>query len=322
MIDLTKAETEFVVRLVEQSARLAKKVQQEMVAPALSKEDRSPVTVADFAVQALIGNALAEAFPQDCLVAEEDSDPLRTAEGSSTLERVTQFLSQVLPGAHPEKVYRWIDRGRGQCETRFWTLDPIDGTKGFLRGDQYAVALALIMEGQVQIGALGCPNLDGGWLVVAARGEGSWRRSLDDNSGFERLHVSRCSDPSRTRVLRSFESAHTNEGQSADLLAALGVQAEPILMDSQAKYALLAAGEGDLLFRLLSPHQPDYRERIWDQAAGSLIVEEAGGQITDLLGKSLDFSQGRLLVNNRGVLASNGHLHQTALKVLADESHK
>ncbi|MCJ7537365.1 MAG: hypothetical protein MUO57_17705, partial [Anaerolineales bacterium] len=90
----------------------------------------------------------------------------------------------------------------------------------------------------------------------------------------------------------------------------------PVRMDSQAKYMLLAAGEGELYLRFLSSRQPDYREKIWDQAAGSLIVEEAGGQVSDLHGRPLDFSAGRTLLHNRGVLASNGYLHQQALQAL------
>jgi 3'(2'), 5'-bisphosphate nucleotidase len=87
-------------------------------------------------------------------------------------------------------------------------------------------------------------------------------------------------------------------------------------MDSQAKYAVLAAGGAEILLRLLSERQPSYREKIWDQAAGSIILEEAGGQISDLDGKPLDFTTGRALNNNRGILASNGRLHDAALEAL------
>ncbi len=73
---------------------------------------------------------------------------------------------------------------------------------------------------------------------------------------------------------------------------------------------------GSLYLRLLSPQKPDYREKIWDQAAGSLIIEEAGGWVTDLHGKPLDFTAGRTLALNRGVLASNGHLHPAAIGAL------
>ena len=66
----------------------------------------------------------------------------------------------------------------------------------------------------------------------------------------------------------------------------------------------------------MSPSRPDYRERIWDQAAGSIVIEEAGGRITDLDGKPLDFSHGRTLAKNRGIVATNGHLHDAVLSGL------
>jgi len=66
----------------------------------------------------------------------------------------------------------------------------------------------------------------------------------------------------------------------------------------------------------LSPNQPNYREKIWDQAAGSIVLVEAGGQISDLDGKPLDFTSGRSLHNNRGILATNSQLHPAALAAL------
>jgi 3'(2'), 5'-bisphosphate nucleotidase len=70
---------------------------------------------------------------------------------------------------------------------------------------------------------------------------------------------------------------------------------------------------GDVNLRLLSPARLDYREKVWDQAAGSIVVEEAGGRVSDLDGKPLDFSQGRTLAANRGVLATNELLHEAIL---------
>ena len=326
MYSLLNDETQFALHAVRQACQLVKQVQAEMVSPALLKEDRSPVTVADFASQAVVGHLLASAFPDDPLVAEEDSLALRQSGERHTLDQVVHFVSYAQPQATPERVCAWIDRGAGEPAHRFWTLDPIDGTKGFLRGDQYAVALALVMEGQVQIGVVGCPNLVDGYrpelggpgsLAVAVRGEGAWVSSLDEK--VEQLHAlraSRNSAPAQARLLRFFESGHTNVSQVDQLADSLGVEAEPVRMDSQAKYLLLAAGAGELYLRLLSPKQPDYREKIWDQAAGSLLVEEAGGQVTDLDGNPLDFSAGRVLSHNRGILASNRLLHVAALQTL------
>ena len=219
-----------------------------------------------------------------------------------------------------------IDRGVDAPGERYWTLDPIDGTKGFLRGAQYATALAYVENGVVQLGVLGCPNIRPdlgediggvGSLLVASRGGGSWIAPLrGDLSSFRPLSVSDQSDTGQARLMRSFESGHTNTSQIDAFQQELGGEAEPVRMDSQVKYALLASGKGEIYLRLLSADRPDYREKIWDQAAGSIIVEEAGGMVTDLNGKDLDFSQGRTLKENRGICASNGQLHADALAAL------
>lgn len=317
MIDLDHPEIGFAVSALKEAAQLAQKIQRDRAPAPLAKEDKSPVTVADFALQAVLGRSLEMAFPEDTLVAEEDSVTLRSTQQQQSLQdQVVESVAQGVPEATLEKVYQWIDRGGKESAHRFWALDPIDGTKGFLRGDQYAVALALVVKDKVQIGALACPNLEGGSLIIAAREQGCWKTHLTGPEGFEKLEVSEREDPAQARVLRSFEAGHTNVGQMDELMRSIGVRAKPVLMDSQAKYAVLAAGTGDLLFRLLSPAYPDYREKIWDQAAGSLVIEEAGGRITDLDGKRLDFSVGPILTQNRGVVASNGHLHDAALEAL------
>lgn len=326
MINLNSPEIKFALHAVQQATRLVSQIQAEMVSAALTKVDRSPVTVADFASQALVAYLLNGAFPGDPLVAEEDATALRAPEERATLERVAHFTSRFMADSSPDAICAWIDRGGSQPARRFWTLDPIDGTKGFLRGDQYAVALALIEAGQVQVGVLGCPNLTGayqaapgggGSLVVAERMRGAWVRSLNgQQEAFEQLQVSDLKEPAQARLLRSFEPAHTNVDQIDLVAQALNTVADPVRMDSQAKYAVLAAGRGELYLRLLSPQKPQYREKIWDHAAGSLIVEEAGGWVTDLDGKPLDFTVGRMLAENRGILASNGHLHPAALEAL------
>lgn len=329
MIDLNFPEIRFALDVVRQAALLVRQVQTEMVSPALTKNDRSPVTIADYAAQAFVASRLAQVFPEDALVGEEDASALRAPEGQPTLAMVSKFVGGLTAGAAPEQVCAWIDRGAtnplDRELSRYWTLDPIDGTKGFLRGDQYAVALALVEKGRVQIGMLGCPNLDpdgapnfqgSGSLAVAVRGQGAWACELLQQGEFLHLQVSGQSDPAQARLLRSFESGHTNVGKIDDFIQALGVQAEAVRMDSQAKYAVMAAGRGELLLRLLSADKLDYKEKIWDQAAGSLIVEEAGGRISDLHGRALDFTAGRTLARNRGILASNGVLHSPALRAL------
>ena len=325
-LDLNRLEIAFALDAVRQASVVVQEVQRELVDHTLEKKDRSPVTVADFASQAVVGKLIATAFPNDPLVGEEDSAQLRADDAADKRAQVAAFVGRHHEGADEDTVCAWIDRGAGESADRFWTLDPIDGTKGFLRGEQYAVALALIVGGEVKLGVLGCPNLanaaeidlDGpGSLVVAARGEGCWTCPLDgDAADLKQLHVSKQDDPKLARLMRSVESGHTNVGRIDHIVDFMGIEAPPVKMDSQAKYAILASGGGEILFRLLSKSRLDYKERIWDQAAGSIVCEEAGGKITDLEGKPLDFTQGRMLLNNTGVCASNGLQHEAALAAL------
>jgi 3'(2'), 5'-bisphosphate nucleotidase len=326
MIDTNNPEIKFALDAVRSASYLVKTVQAEMVSPALTKDDRSPVTVADYAAQALVGYFLAESYPEDAMIGEEDSSSLQTPDQRGVLERITSFVSRIAPHANPGLICEWIDRGSTESADRYWTLDPIDGTKGFLRGGQYAVALAQVYDGVVQIGVLGCPKLSicgyEGVLLVAARGQGTWLTPLDSTRSskepnYKQATVSQTIEPSQVRLLRSFESGHTNVSQIDTFASELGAKAEPVRMDSQVKYAVLASGGGEIYLRLLSSTQPGYREKVWDQAAGSIVIEEAGGQVTDLDGKPLDFTRGRTLASNRGICATNGCLHQLALEVLA-----
>lgn len=324
---LDHPELRFAVEVVRQASLLVRTIQREMVSPALAKQDRSPVTVADFAAQALVACRLGEAFPNALLVGEENSASLKTS--PETLAQVTHFVSRLVPHATPESICTWIDRGDQDPASRFWVLDPVDGTKGFLRGGQYAVALAWVVNGQPEIGVLGCPNLapDGsgemggpGAIFLARRNEGSWALSMSveqpSPADLHPLHVTAESNPRQARLLRSFEAAHTNVALLDRLVERLDVQAESVRMDSQAKYAVLAAGKGEAIVRLLAPDKQDYKEKIWDHAAGSLVCEEAGGLLTDLDGRPLDFTRGRSLEHNRGLLATNRALHPIFLETL------
>lgn len=175
-------------------------------------------SVGDFSAQAVVNTILGRAFPGDEIVGEEDAADLRVESGAELRRRVVELANTTLradltqgdneqwglgPGKEwsTEELLDAVDRGTSQggrskraslsslcCAAQtdidlgFWCLDPIDGTKGFLRGEQYAVCLALVVDAQVQLGIMGCPNLpqdlskpDGpkGCLFVAVRGQGA-----------------------------------------------------------------------------------------------------------------------------------------------------
>jgi len=80
---------------------------------------------------------------------------------------------------------------------------------------------------------------------------------------------------------------------------------------------MVANGDACLYLRLPNPHTKNYKECIWDHAAGSIIVEEAGGKVTDMDGKQLNFRDNKKMIENRGIIvSSNETVHEQVLKVL------
>ncbi|HEY9907546.1 MAG TPA: 3'(2'),5'-bisphosphate nucleotidase [Thermosynechococcaceae cyanobacterium] len=301
------------------AAKLCEAVRHHRTPEAIAKPDHSPVTIADFGAQAIICRAITDAFPNDPIVAEEDAALLRQPQLAEQLEAVTAQVRSHIPTATVGLVADWIDRGNGKVGSRYWTLDPIDGTKGFLRGDQYAIALALIEDGDIKVGVLGCPALpvgeETGALFVAVRGQGTVLISLQSGS-FQQVSVVASGE---MRLTESIEAGHGNLSRQRQVAAAIGLTATPVAMDSQAKYGVVARGEAALYLRLPRSQTPDYRENIWDHAAGAIVVEEAGGKVTDIYGKALDFTAGAKLIHNRGIVASNGDLHDAVLAILSSE---
>jgi 3'(2'), 5'-bisphosphate nucleotidase len=318
-------ELEVAIAAVTTACRLCEAVRAEIdPTGVVTKGDRSPVTVADFGAQAVVSRELRAAFPHVPLVAEEDTGDLLAPERAELRARITGYVGRVLPGQTDAETLAAIAAGgyAGGATGRFWTLDPIDGTKGFLRGGQYAVALALIEAGQVILGVLGCPNLPRsaapdmgrGCLFTAVRGEGARQRELA-GAAETLIRVDTIDDPTQAAFCESVEASHSSHGEAAQIAARLGVSAPPVRMDSQCKYGVVARGDASIYLRL--PTRADYEEKIWDHAAGMLVIEEAGGRVTDARGQSLDFSRGRTLAVNSGIVATNGRLHDRVLAAVS-----
>ena len=342
------AERDVALRAVQRAALLTQAVFHRKAKGTLSKSDTTPVTLGDFGAQALINDALHRFFPQDAIVGEEDAYALRedpalckqvwelVQDASSRKLSVAPDGPDLGPGpADEDAMLTALDRGKGKggAKCRFWTVDPIDGTKGFVRGGQYAVCLALIEDGVVQLGVLGCPNLpvddgapvsadvgttDGdalfhpgrGVLFAAVRGQGATSRPLDPAARLapaQTILMREVRSAGEMVLCESVEAAHTNHGEAAEIRKLLGIGRDSVRMDSQAKYGSVARGAGDLVLRLLA--QKGYRECIWDVAAAEVIVHEAGGTMTDAEGKPQDFSRGRRLFGNTGVVTAPKGVH-------------
>ena len=354
---------------------------------ALKKKDSSPVTVGDFGSQAVALCALHSRFPDDMFISEESSDALIRDE--ELCGRVVEAVNRPRGGSSEmsdrDDIIRSIDYGQGlNCSeasaesNRVWALDPIDGTKGFLRGrrrgGQYCVALALLEDGEPVVAVLGCPNLpttnstampNGHWLdeeidgadeglfsslrgtlFVAAKGSGCYEIPLCEiedwlggrvsvgQSSWSRLEVTNSdgsiaaeqgrfclgvergfSDPTGTVVeiasrICGPKGIFTDEDGLRDIKNSLRI-------DGQAKYGLLARGQGEYFLRL---PKKGYNDWIWDVAGGYLVLKEAGGTLTDVKGREIDFSQiggatrhAKLPESVRGIFGTAGGVFHEAL---------
>ncbi|KAF2196912.1 3(2),5-bisphosphate nucleotidase HAL2 [Delitschia confertaspora ATCC 74209] len=343
-------ELETALLAVQRATLLTKSVYHSHAKGTLSKSDSSPVTIGDFGAQALIISSIKHIFPEDEIVGEEDADDLRKDE--KLREQVWELVQAAKledqdveakiggPVKSVEDMLSAIDGGRsaGGRKGRVWALDPIDGTKGFLRGGQYAVCLGLLVDGEPTVGVIGCPNLpvddkepltttsgtnaddsEGkGVLFGAVKGRGATSRPLT-KSGLapeQKISMKPIHDITQATFCESVEAGHSSHSEAAAIAQKLGITKESVRMDSQAKYGSIARGAGDLYLRL--PVSQTYEEKIWDHAAGVVIVQEAGGVVTDAAGKKLDFGIGRTLKENKGVIAAPAAVHGRVIEVVKE----
>jgi len=318
---------ESAIAAVAGACRVTRAVQSNMQAVArIVKDDKSPVTVADYASQAVVARGLRERLDGDLvLVGEETSAFLRNPENEAHLEATVEAAREAWPDVSDRELLGAIDAGAGDPHhAAFWTLDPIDGTKGFLRGGQYAVSLAYIERGVPVLGVLGCPNLPRdfsipldrpdrhGTMYFCIKGEGLYELPAD-KPGERPVRISRLEhregDP--ITLCTSVEESHSNFDTTRRVMEDLAsrgiVQRQSVRIDSQAKYAIVARGQADIYLRM--PTRRAYNELIWDHAAGALIAAESGVAVTDIEGRDLDFAQGQHLSKNRGIAAAPARVH-------------
>ncbi len=213
------------------------------------KEDRSPVTEADHAADGIIGSGLAGLHPALPVLSEESSLP------------------------------RWERR---RDWDRYWLVDPLDGTREFVRrNDEFTVNIALVENHRAVLGVVFAPALN--LEFSGALGQGAWRR---DNDG---PLVPACVTSTPRKPLRVMGSrSHPGPGLS-DFMERLGPY-ELFPMGSSLKACMVADGQADIYPRLGPTSE-------WDTAAAQAILESAGGGIIDLAGQPLRYNTRDLLTN-------------------------
>ncbi len=187
------------------------------------------------------------------------------------------------------------EAGRGSVT---WYIDPIDGTHNFMRGvSLFGTLLAVEVDGELQLGVMSAPALGGRWF--ARRGGGAWAVSaIGADAGVPRpIHVSR---------VASLADAHLLYGSAQEIADSAEAPGFPALVAGVWRdrgfgdfwgYALVAEGAAEAMVEV--------GPKSWDLAAPLVIIEEAGGRLTDL--------DGRRTIHSGTVLATNGLLHDEIL---------
>jgi 3'(2'), 5'-bisphosphate nucleotidase len=233
------------------------------------KHEGEPVTEADIAASALIVNRLRAAFPDDAILSEE------------------------LP-----------DDGSRLRASRVWMVDPIDGTRDFIRGENgYAVMIGLCIDGRPQVGVVSQPATGITW--AGAVGETAWRE--EPGGARTPLHPSDRKEGPGIRLVAS-KSHRTHD---IDLFRkALGIGDEINVGGVGLKVAMVADGDRDLYV------YPGSRTKVWDSCAPEAIITAAGGKLTDTYGAPLTYTDPDLH-NRKGLIASNGRLHDLVVNTIA-----
>lgn len=316
----------------------------------ISKDDDSPVTIADFAAQAIIIGTLHHAFPNDCFLGEESSKALRADE--QLCSKVYNLVRETAMSTPPDpevikipcpdttgEMLAWIDlggSGQGGGEGRFWVMDPVDGTAAFLRGQQYAVSLALIENGREVVGVLGCPNISPdmtrvteddvdtvgfGIMLTAVRGQGATWGTMTPQGLHELKALPLQSPeprlPSKLHIVGCTACNVTRHDQIAQLAAKFQVKfPDTQIWSSHIRYAALIVGDANAHFWI--PAGPSSKMYIWDHAGSQLIFTEFGGKVTDLDGKPVDFGAGRALNRNEGLIVAREDIYEPVLAAMRE----
>jgi 3'(2'), 5'-bisphosphate nucleotidase len=305
---------------VRLACELCRRVQASRPVPS-RKSDSTPVTLADYGAQALMCRALMRHFPREGVIAEESAGGF-FAVPPADRERVVRLVGKLLGERVVEEDFvRWLEHGRDVRGERTWIIDPIDGTEGFIHGRTYAVCIGTLVGGEPVDGIIGAPvsPLDETGSLFFTDGGGAWVESLAGGEA-RALHVSDREDPASLRVVESYIMGRRSRELADRVYASAGIDARRLKRyDGMLKYALVAAGAAELFIRgprdiQTNPH------KTWDHVAGTALVRAAGGQVTGLDGRKVDFSRGSDLQGTLGVIASNGRIHGRIVEAMAREA--
>lgn len=369
-----KRELEIIFGALQAAAKLSQHIIHSTDKGVVSKPDLSPVTVADFAIQALLATTVKAAFPDDTIVGEENASQLRAdlyllehvyellrwvagdGEADATPDGRTHLPEGTTVPSSREQMCNLID----ECGTslpskvgRTWVFDPIDGTKTYVRGELYAINVALLEDGKQVLGIVGCPNMSmdakapltnsdihtSGCIVFAARGYGAYIRPLPDSNTANNGANNGAKNGSSGEI-RRLPPIHSTDSKNLTLADVRFVTCATIV-DSALKginelvaervgapypgcdllpwvlrWTGLAMGLGNTTVWVYNSKKR--WGKIWDHAGAMLLFEETGGRITDIHGKDIDLLAGRKMTANCGFVGAPAAIHQQVLDIVRE----
>jgi 3'(2'), 5'-bisphosphate nucleotidase len=186
---------------------------------------------------------------------------------------------------------------------RVWMVDPMDGTQQFIeRIDEFAVMIGLAIEGEAKLGVVYHPSPDR--MFYAAPGTGAF---VEEKWTTKRLRVVEIDDPSKITLAIS----RSHHSRKIDLICeSLGINKRISHGSVGLKFGLIAEGRAHLYLHLGG------RTNQWDTCGPEAILREAGGAVTDIRGEALKYNRSEVH-NLRGIVASNGVLHNRILETIA-----
>ncbi len=238
---------------------------------------------------------------------DERAEPVTEADREAS-RLIVRGLSRAFP-ADAILSEEEIDEAEGRLASeRVWIIDPIDGTAGFIKKDgDFAVQIGLAERGEAVVGVVYLPAHR--TLYFASKGNGAFVVRADETPG--RLRVSDTTDLSAMNIAVSRD--HRSPKMSR-IVKDLGLKKEVGRGSVGVKIGLITEQLCDLYIHL------SHRTKFWDTCAPQVILEEAGGKITDLFGSEFRYNLGNVM-NLNGILASNGAAHETVLARLTPILH-
>ena len=267
------------------------------------KKDDSPVTLADFASQIFIISEIKKSFPEDQIIAEEESGVFLNSNAEKILKRCYTSIQ-----INFEENLKETLNYRGPSSNRQWTVDPIDGTKGFQKNLAYAIGIGFMIQTEPTVCAIGVPNYKNTNITIFSAEKNHGAKVSYGDQNFSKLKVSDIKDLKTSRMAYSL---HYNKPWVLDFAKSLNIT-NFIPMDSMAKLCMVAEGSAEIYIKPMNIQ----RSFTWDFLPGELLVKEAGGMITDIKGNPIKYLNEKCKVTAPGLIASNGTIHDDLLNAL------